>query len=427
MRSFHKKYSEADRLGRFKAFCENYDAIQVHNSEHHGYTLGLNEFSDLTPAEFSRKYARSAAEAQVERQSQNTSRWPSLGIHQYRNLTLPDSKDWRSQGAVTSVKVQGECGACWAFTTTGALEGAWKIATNQLLYLSEQQFVDCTPGTNGCKGGNPIPAFIYAKGANVCTAGTYGYTAKQGKCSASNCRTAIPSGGVSGWIQVPSDNTQALLEAVAQQPVAVSIDASATFQHYHSGVFHEDCPGNIEDINHAVLLIGYGNDGQDYWLIKNSWGTTWGESGYGRLIRGLPGTGICGIKSGSSYPVVDGSKALGGMNSIPMWILLLGLSVVIILGFGIFFITRCICRRCKRCRERRAVAPRILPVGPSGGQPLQAVTSASGGQSLQAGTSAPYTGRAGNSRASRLLGPPSAPQGASAMQEAQKKAAVNPV
>jgi len=413
---FQKKYSDAERPGRFAAFCENYDTIQAHNSEHHGYTLGVNEFSDLRPAEFSRKYARSAAAARAERESQNTSSWPSLGVHVYRNLSLPDSKDWRSEGAVTPVKNQGECGACWAFTATGALEGAWQIAAKQLLDLSEQQFVDCTPGTSGCNGGNPVYAFIYARKADLCTSGTYAFTAKQGQCDVSSCRPAIPKGGVKGWVQVPSGKTQLLMEAVAQQPVAVSIDAAPLFQQYHSGVFSEDCPEDT--INHAVLLIGYGKDNQDYWLIKNSWGSTWGENGYGRLVRGLPGNGICGIKSGSTYPEVDGSKALGGMNSIPIWLLLLGISAVIFLGFAISFLIRCVVRRCKRCRERRAAAPPILRVGPA---------LASGGQQLVADAPASRTGRAGNSRASRLLGPPSSPEGASSTQEAQKTAAVNPV
>nr|TKR98080.1 hypothetical protein D5086_0000206660 [Populus alba] len=180
----------------------------------------------------------------------------------YENLSdMPTSKDWRKAGAVTPVKDQGACGCCWAFSTVAAMEGIIKLKTSKLISLSEQQLVDCDVGNKGCEA------------------------------------------EITGYEDVPQNNENALLQAVAKQPVSVAVDGGGhDFQFYKSGVFKGDCGTNL---NHAVTAIGYGtdSDGTDYWLVKNSWGTSWGESGYMRMRRGIGSSeGLCGVAMDASYP-----------------------------------------------------------------------------------------------------------------------------
>jgi cathepsin L len=235
--------------------------------------------------------------------------------------TLPAAVDWRNQGAVTDVKDQGDCGSCWSFSATGALEGAWKIASGSLISLSEQQFVDCDFGNGGifsggdwgCGGGEPYWAFKYAKNVALCTESSYHYTATgpetreegQKSCSAhTSCEIGVPKGSVIGYKTVLRFSNSALMDAVATQPVSVAIDADVdVFMHYQSGVLAESCGFQLD---HAVLIVGYGTDNnQDYWTVKNSWGTTWGESGFVRLTRDGWFSGECGIRMSPHYPVVQ--------------------------------------------------------------------------------------------------------------------------
>merc|ERR1711972_1051668 len=223
--------------------------------------------------------------------------------------TLADSVDWTTKGAVTPVKNQGQCGSCWSFSTTGALEGAWEIATGKLVSLSEQQFVDCDKVDSGCSGGLMDNAFQYAEKNAICTEESYSYTGRGGTCKASSCTVGIPNGGVTGFKDVAKDDMQALMEAVEKQPVSIAIEADkAAFQSYRSGILSSSCGANLD---HGVLLVGYGSEGgKDYWKVKNSWGTSYGENGYVRLLRGKGGAGECGLLSGPpSYPVVSGSPA----------------------------------------------------------------------------------------------------------------------
>jgi C1A family cysteine protease len=237
-----------------------------------------------------------------------------LGTHVYSGGDLPDSVDWTKKGAVTPIKNQGQCGSCWAFSSTGALEGAWQIATGKLVSLSEQQLVDCAKfrwGDMGCSGGLQPHAFKYMEQAAMCGEDTYPYTAKNHlftRCKASNCSTdpALPKGALKGYKSVDSTE-QALMEAVTQQPVAVSIEADQDVFHlYKHGIVQGKGCG--QQLDHAVLAVGYGTDnGVKYWKVKNSWGTSWGEEGYVRIIRG---TDECGILNGPPvYPVVDKNPA----------------------------------------------------------------------------------------------------------------------
>merc|ERR1711979_168879 len=236
---------------------------------------------------------------------------PYVGRHNYSGAALADSVDWTTKGAVTPVKNQGQCGSCWSFSTTGSLEGAWKIAGNPLTSLSEQQFVDCDKVDQGCNGGLMDNAFKFAEKNAICTENSYPYKGRGGTCEAASCTVGIPNGDVKGYKDVTSDSEQALMSAVQQQPVSIAIEADkSAFQLYRSGILSSTCGTSLD---HGVLLVGYGSDsGKDYWKVKNSWGTSYGENGYVRLLRGKGGAGECGLLSGPpSYPVVSGSPAPG--------------------------------------------------------------------------------------------------------------------
>lgn len=284
---------------KFLIFDASYRVVQAQNAKNDSYTLAINEFADQAVSEF--QSTRLGLSAPVAKKMWGS--LPYLGLDLYRGISLPSSVDWVAKGAVTPLKDQGTCGSCWSFSAIGALEGAWQIATGNLVSLSEQQLVDCSSDNGGCRGGDMDLAFTYLQKHGACTESSYSYKSHVGKCLASNCSVAIPKGSVMGYVDVPVDNTSALLEAVAYQPVAVAIDADHTaFKLYKSGILTQDCGTSLD---HGVLLVGYGSEnGVDYWKVKNSWGTKWGEEGYIRMKRGLPKDGECGIKARASYPMV---------------------------------------------------------------------------------------------------------------------------
>eukprot|EP00435_Cladocopium_sp_Y103_P073207 s64_g42.t1 len=232
---FGKEYETAEeKEKRMQIFCENLQWIRQRNSEGHNYTVGITPFADLSRKEFSSKYGLQKTNStnissiwgglplQTEDPLDTTSNKLLRGI-----LGVPDSVDWRSKGAVSVVQQQGKCGACWSFAANGAVEGAWKVYGGSLYTLSEQQLVDCAAadyGNDGCHGGNPYNAFIYARDHGLCTARSYTYQAAQGSCRASQCNLVIPVGGVRGPLAVQADDENAMMRAVAQQPVAVAID-----------------------------------------------------------------------------------------------------------------------------------------------------------------------------------------------------------
>jgi C1A family cysteine protease len=216
-------------------------------------------------------------------------------------LTQAGPIDWRTKGAVTPIKNQGQCGSCWAFSTIAATEGAWVQAKGKLLSFSEQQLVDCSTsyGNHGCNGGLMDYGFKYIKDHGIELESQYPYTARDGRCKASGS----PSGTISGFTDVQRNSESALAAALAQRVVSVAVDAN-NWSFYSSGVMkHTKCGTRLD---HGVTLVGWANDSNgSYWIIKNSWGTRWGNQGYIWLEKGISkSSGTCGICMAASWPSV---------------------------------------------------------------------------------------------------------------------------
>nr|3IOQ_A Chain A, CMS1MS2 [Vasconcellea cundinamarcensis] len=209
---------------------------------------------------------------------------------------IPTSIDWRQKGAVTPVRNQGGCGSCWTFSSVAAVEGINKIVTGQLLSLSEQELLDCERRSYGCRGGFPLYALQYVANSGIHLRQYYPYEGVQRQCRASQAKG--PKVKTDGVGRVPRNNEQALIQRIAIQPVSIVVEAKGrAFQNYRGGIFAGPCGTSID---HAVAAVGYGND---YILIKNSWGTGWGEGGYIRIKRGSGNPqGACGVLSDSVFP-----------------------------------------------------------------------------------------------------------------------------
>merc|ERR1739845_286079 len=248
---------------------------------------GANQFSDLTLEEFQalpiRGFVKSGERGLAY-----------LGEHEDGEVAA--SVDWRTKGAVTPVKNQGQCGSCWAFSTIGGLEGSWQLATGNLVSMSEQQFVDCDKTDGGCQGGLMDKAFTWAQSQSIATEASYAYTASVGSCK-SSFSTAIPSGGVTGYKDV-AQSESALKSALQNSPISVAIEADqAAFQQYTGGVIKSGCG---DQLDHGVLAVGINDDGSI--KVKNSWGASWGANGFVNMEASQ-----CGITNSASYPVVSGS------------------------------------------------------------------------------------------------------------------------
>lgn len=295
MKQYTKKYSHDEFSSRYEQFKKNIEVIRLHNTQtNSSYSMGLNEFADISFDEFKEKY--------FGFKKINNEFLRSKNYHvSDADADVPTAVDWRTSNAVTPVKNQGMCGSCWAFSTTGAVEGAWVLqGKKSLVSLSEQQLVDCAQaqGNQGCNGGLMDYGFQYIiDNKGICSEDSYAYTATDGTCK-KTCEKVVT---ISGFKDIKAGDETALYNAVGTYgPVSVAIEADQQgFQFYSSGVFDGACGTNLD---HGVLAVGYGVDsGKNYWIVKNSWGASWGEQGYIRMIRGK---NQCGITAAASYPTI---------------------------------------------------------------------------------------------------------------------------
>lgn len=302
MRRYAKAYTAEEWQPRFEAFKSTVAFIHEENAKNHSFTLGLNQFADLSPNEWKDRFPTTNI---------SVSSFARMAIGTSRAAVSSAGKcDWKK--AMPPVLNQGSCGSCWAFATTAVISGAWWILNNGRYppeELSLQQFMDCSTaqGNHGCHGGTIESAFRFFFYHDLCSAASYPYTGVLGQCR-SSCQVRIPSDSVSGAWRLPPGDEPALMATVCKQPVAARMHAGSVYlKSYRSGVLGGSRPLCLEGEvpNHAVVIVGWGTWQQtDYWSIRNSWGPEWGMGGYFNLARGvgLRALGDCDILSDSLYP-----------------------------------------------------------------------------------------------------------------------------
>jgi len=284
---FYRKY----------VFSTNYIKIIEHNAKNHGYKLGLNRFSDMTVDEYAETLLTLSGPITGPKNKPYDKSYHKSYHKSYKNGTLPSSVDWRKSGKVNAVKDQGNCGSCWAFSATSALESAYAIKYGKLYNLAEQELVDCDTVDQGCNGGLMDNAWqwVSANGGMMKTS-DYPYKASESGCKFEKNKTVV---NVKSYKDVLAGDEQAVITALAQQPVSVAINANVqTFMFYESGVYNDtSCDQGPSALDHGVVLVGYA---PTYYILRNSWGTYWGEDGYMRMARG----NTCGVLDAVSFPVV---------------------------------------------------------------------------------------------------------------------------
>ncbi|XP_043938850.1 procathepsin L-like isoform X1 [Protopterus annectens] len=301
---YSKSYSSSEEEAhRKEIWLTNLKYVILHNmlvdQGLKTYRLGMTYFADLENKEYKKLAFGNCLLKFNATRSQG-----STYLSSEQKLSLPDSVDWRIKGYVTPVKNQKQCGSCWAFSSTGSLEGQNFRKEQKLVSLSEQQLVDCSTsyGNEGCGGGFMDYAFEYIKAnKGIDTEEAYPYEAVDGPCRFDSSKVGATC---TGYVDIPSGKETALQEAVANiGPVSVAIDAGhASFQLYQSGVYNEPQCSSV-NLDHGVLVVGYGTlNGKDYWLVKNSWGLSWGDNGYIYMSRNHDNQ--CGIATSASYPLV---------------------------------------------------------------------------------------------------------------------------
>jgi hypothetical protein len=286
VKEFNKQYPTEEVFDRYNTFKANLELINAHNNGSSEWKMGVNQFADLSAAEF-KAYLGLRPRDNAYINSKNVAVFPEGPANDV---------DWVSAGAVTPVKDQAQCGSCWAFSTTGGVEGAVKVATGRLTSVSEQQLVDCagSSGNQGCNGGLMNDAFNWiVSNKGIGSEASYPYTARDG-----TCRNVPSVSTIGGYRSVGQGSESQLLSALQQQPISIAIEADqSSFQMYKSGIFTGPCG---QQLDHGVLLVGSGSEGGvNYWKVKNSWGASWGDNGYIRIVRDQ---NMCGLANMASYP-----------------------------------------------------------------------------------------------------------------------------
>lgn len=293
----HTGYSTmSEHTAKFDVFKTNMDAAREFNAAgEYSYKLGVTIFADLTPEEFKAYLAKSSGTKPLKGSL-------NAGAETYNADDFPAplaSVDWRTEGYVTPIKNQGSCGSCWAFSTTGSIEGQNFKVNGKLSSFSEQELVDCggATGNQGCNGGLMDDAFKFVETDGLCYESAYPYTGVGATCAESSCTAEVK---VTAYTDIPQGDTSSLMSACSNNgPISIAVDANMFWQLYTKGVFTHKCNGSLD---HGVLLVGYVED--SYYIVKNSWGSGWGEDGYIRLTAAA-GANTCGLANSASYPTVE--------------------------------------------------------------------------------------------------------------------------
>ena len=291
IKKYHKKYNSINEfLARYEVFRRN--VMTTFQDEDNSYRTGITKFSDLTQQEFARTYLNLNYDAIA---------MANFNPHIVKvTNAAPDAWDWREKGYVSPVKDQGSCGSCWAFATVANLEGLYYKNKGVMKTFSEQMLVDCDTTDSACNGGLMEYAFDWLKSnGGIMLDKDYAYKGVKSTCKSDKSKyvdmkitgyTKLGSSS-STWSPVDEDEIKEFLYETG--PLAVALNANP-LQTYSSGILDKSSSQcSSSGINHAVTMVGYGNaSGKDYWIVKNSWGASWGESGYFRIKRG---SGTCGI------------------------------------------------------------------------------------------------------------------------------------
>jgi len=297
----------------YQIFLENAVYLQELRDEHFAATgepgqfvYGWTKFFDISRAEFRATYLTYKPSARVLEAHRTIPVHKALGNINVRGTSV----DWRSKGVITAVKDQGQCGSCWAFSTTEGVESFSALAGKPLTSMAPEQIVDCDTVDQGCNGGDLPTAFAYVKKYGLESEADYPYTAGGGTSGSCRYKSADVVANISGFTYATppctgacdSQNENTLLTNLAQTgPSSICVNA-APWQFYTSGIMKTGCSHGYNDLDHCVQLVGYDGTGTTpYWIVRNSWAASWGEQGYIYLEYGK---NLCGVADEATFVTI---------------------------------------------------------------------------------------------------------------------------